>query len=722
MRFLATPLLFLFLFLLLLAPLPAAAQAIPGLPAPQPQPSEPPPDLDALVRVLQDDEARAALIQRLTAPPEAAPEPAGFASRLADVTRDAAARAATLAESARTIAANAADTLAALAAADLTAAWPTLRELAAVIAATFAVFALLRWAIIRLARRLRTRPASHRWPRRLLALAAVAIADTAAVFLAAIAGYGVALAIGTAGEVEFYKALFLNAFVLIELGKALLRALLGPDLGPQRPLPLRDEAAAYTYFWTSRIASLLGYVFLFLAPLVLYTVSWTAAEAIRLLAMLAASAIAITLVVRNRTPVCEALTARLRNGKSDLLARIAAYLSHVWHVAAIAYVLAVLVIWIANPYTALPFMLRATAQSLLAGVLGMIALALLSATISRGVRVPARLRDRLPLLQARLNAVIPTLLRIARFVVVLAVLLAVAQAWRLLDAPALLATAAGQALLSTLATVALVVLVGLAFYLALASWVEYRLNPNFGSVPTPRERTLLALLRNAATIALAVVVGMVLLSELGVNIAPLLAGAGVVGLAIGFGAQRLVQDIITGIFIQFENAMNEGEVVTAAGISGLVEKLTIRSVSIRDLNGVVHVIPFSAVDRVSNMMRYFSCHLVEIGVAYDSDIPKVKAAMLEAFDRLRETEHGAHILEPMEMYGLARFAESSMIMMGRFKTLPGRHWNAGRAYNEILKGVFDAHGITIPFPQRTVRVTADQPAMAETILASAAGR
>jgi small-conductance mechanosensitive channel len=716
MRFLVSPL----LFLLLLAPLPAHAQSLPGLPAPQVQPAQPPPDIDALVRVLQDDTTRAALIERLTASaaPEAAPQ--GFASRLADTTRDAAERAATMAETAGRMAGSVADTLAALAAADLTAIWPTLRETGVVIAATFAVFALLRWATIRLGRHLRTRPAGHRWPRRILALAALVLADTLSVILAWAAGYGVALGVGATGRVDFYKALFLNAFLLVELGKAILRAVLGPELGNLRPLRMPGAAATTLYFWSSRLASLLGYVFLFLAPLVVYTVSWGAAEAIRLLAMLASSAIVITLVLRHRVAVCEALSSRIRNGKADLISRIAAYLSRVWHIAAIAYVLALLVVWIANPYTALPFMLRATGQSLLAGAIGMVVLALLSAAISRGVRVPSRLRDRLPLLEARLNAFVPALLRLARLTVVLAVLLAVAQAWRLFDAQRFFAAGSGNALLATLGSVALVVLVGFCFYLAIASWVEYRLNPNFGTVPAPRERTLLALLRNAATVTLAMVVGMALLSELGVNIAPLLAGAGVVGLAIGFGAQKLVQDIITGIFIQFDNAMNEGEVVTAAGISGLVEKLTIRSVSIRDLNGVVHVIPFSAVDRVSNMMRHFSCHLIEIGVAYDSDIPKVKAAMQQAFDRLRETDHGAFILEPMEMYGLARFDESALVMMGRFKTMPGRHWNAGRAYNEILKSVFDAQGITIPFPQRTVRVAADQPAMADAILAAAA--
>jgi len=290
----------------------------------------------------------------------------------------------------------------------------------------------------------------------------------------------------------------------------------------------------------------------------------------------------------------------------------------------------------------------------------------------------------------------------------LAVVLAVADIWRLLDITAWLGTPGARTLLGNFASVALVVLIGLGLHVVAASWVEYRLNPNFGELPTPRERTLMALLRNAFSIALVLVVSMLVLSQIGVNIAPLLAGAGVLGLAIGFGAQKLVQDIITGIFIQLDNAMNEGEVVTVAGISGLVERLTIRSVSLRSLDGIVHVIPFSGVDRVSNMMRHFSCHVVEIGVSRRENIPEVKQAILDAFDKLRESEHGQYILEPMEMYGLARFTDSAQVVMARFKIVPGRHWNAGRAFNEIVKQVFDERGIEIPFPHLTLFMGQDK--------------
>jgi small conductance mechanosensitive channel len=220
-------------------------------------------------------------------------------------------------------------------------------------------------------------------------------------------------------------------------------------------------------------------------------------------------------------------------------------------------------------------------------------------------------------------------------------------------------------------------------------------------VPSAREKTLLGLFKNAFTIALVVFGLMLALGQIGVNIAPLLAGAGVIGLAIGFGAQKLVEDIINGVFIQLENIMNEGDVVAVGDKSGVVEKLTIRSVTIRDLGGTVHLIPFSSVAQVSNMVRGFSFHVAEIGVAYESDIDAVKAAMREAFDLLMQTEHKDEILDELDMQGVIAFADSAITVRARIKTLPGKHWGTGRTYSEILKRVFDERSIEIPYPHVT---------------------
>ncbi len=700
--------------IILATAVPSYAQlAVPGMPSmPAAAPAQPAADMDALVKILENDATRAALIARLRGeakPVEATESPAdGVVGRVAEYTRDAAQQTLVLFGRLGEVVRNSTDMLRGASSLDLSTVWWTISDVLTVAVLVLVVNALLRWAVARLNGLLDTRAANASRPRAVVLLLAARLIDALAVVLAWGAGYAFALSIGIAGRISFSQTLFLNAFLVVEMLKVLVRSVLVPKHANLRLAPLDDAAAAYAYSWIARLVGLVGYAFLFAAPLVLYAGSWAAAQSIRLLAMLAATVLLANVVLRNRARVQNALAGRLNGGKSDMLGRIAAMVGTIWHLLVIGYAVAVFVVWLTNPYTALPFMLQATAKSLVAGAIGVVIVALLSGVIAGGIRLPVSATARLPLLENRLNAFMPAILRVARLLVLLCVVLAVAQIWGLLDVSGWAMSDSGRPLIGNGASLALVLLLGWALHLVTASWVEYRLNPNFGTVPTPRERTLLALLRNAFSIALVVIIGMLALSQIGVNIAPLLAGAGVLGLAIGFGSQKLVQDIITGIFIQLDNAMNEGEVVTVAGISGLVEKLTIRSVSLRALDGIVHVIPFSAVDRVANMMRHFSCHLVEIGVSYRENIPEVKQAMLDAFDKLRESEHGQYILEPMEMYGLAKFTDSAQVVMARFKTIPGRHWNAGRAYNEIVKKIFDERGIEIPFPHLTLFMGQDK--------------
>jgi moderate conductance mechanosensitive channel len=324
------------------------------------------------------------------------------------------------------------------------------------------------------------------------------------------------------------------------------------------------------------------------------------------------------------------------------------------------------------------------------------------------VRVSEGTRRRLPLLEQRLNSFVPAALKALRFAVAVVVIAAILSAWDIVDFVGWARSEAGWPIVRSLAWIAAILLAAWVVWLLVSSWVEYRLNREAGGPPTARERTLLALFSNAFVIVLLLVTVFAVLRELGVNVAPLIAGAGVIGLAIGFGAQKLVQDIINGAFIQFENTMNEGDVVTAGPITGAVEKLTIRSVSLRDLNGVVHMIPFSSVDTVSNFTKTFSFHVADIGVAYREDIAEVKQAMQDAFDRLMGTANRAHVLPPFEMFGVETFAESAVIVRGRIKTLPGQQWTVGRAYNEVVKAVFDERGIEIPFPHRTLYIGEDR--------------
>ncbi len=664
-----------------------------------------------LIEILRDDAAREELIRQLQAtaepPATAAPEvePAAqmsLARQIAEYTRAAAegvtGQVSDIIASVTTVALALTDT-GAIDWAELSA---TASALVLVGAVTLGLFLALRLIGKRIFSAMAARQADGRWFLSLVLIIGSSLVDALIIVLAWAGGYAFALYIGEAGGMDFRQSLFLNAFLLVELVKVALRGVLAPGFGKLRFAPMSDETAAYWYFWSSRLVSLLGYGILLVVPIVNAAISFAVGRSVAVLIVVTALLIAILIVLQNRAPVAEALRARHRREPEDVIGRIEAFFAGFWHWLAIAYLVTLFVVWTARPADAMQFMLLATLNSVVAVVLGVAIMALISRAITGGMRLPADLRQTLPLLEDRLNAFVPSILRVLRVLVALAVLIAIGQAWQVMDFLGWLSTEVGRDMSSRVVSAALVVLIALAVWLALSSFIEYRLNPDRGRVPTARERTLLALFRNAFTIALVIMASMLALSQLGVNIAPLLAGAGVLGLAIGFGAQRLVQDIITGAFIQVENAMNEGDVVTAGGTTGVVEKLTIRSVGLRDLNGTYHLIPFSSVDMVSNFMKGFGYHVANVGVAYREDVAQVKDLMQKAFDILRASEHGEHIIDEFEIHGVAELGDSAVTVRGRIKTVPGMQWAIGRAYNEIVKHVLDEAGVEIPFPHMTV--------------------
>jgi small-conductance mechanosensitive channel len=218
-----------------------------------------------------------------------------------------------------------------------------------------------------------------------------------------------------------------------------------------------------------------------------------------------------------------------------------------------------------------------------------------------------------------------------------------------------------------------------------------------------RTRTLLNVARNALLIVITIVSTLMVLSELGVNIAPLLAGAGVIGLAVGFGAQRLVQDVITGVFILFQDLMAVGDVVKLGDTAGLVESLSIRTVRLRDLSGTVHTIPFSAISTVSNLTEDFSFYVFDLGIAYREDVDTVIDLLREIGKELRaDGEIGPLLLDDIEIFGVDAFGDSAVVIKGRLKTLPIKQWTVGRAFNRLVKIRFDEAGVEIPFPHRTL--------------------
>lgn len=218
-----------------------------------------------------------------------------------------------------------------------------------------------------------------------------------------------------------------------------------------------------------------------------------------------------------------------------------------------------------------------------------------------------------------------------------------------------------------------------------------------------RINTLTRILSLSLRIAIITIYLMIILGKVGIELAPLLAGAGIAGLAIGFGAQELVRDVITGFFILLEDQIRVGDVVNINGTGGLVEKIELRTVRLRDLSGSVHFFQNGKINTLTNLTKEWSATVLDIGVAYKEDVQKVIDVMKAVGDTMINDEaYAANFVEPIEVFGLDRFDDSALIIKARIKTMPGKQWVIGREYRKRLKVAFDEQGIEIPFPHTTI--------------------
>ncbi|MDO8889884.1 MAG: mechanosensitive ion channel family protein [Hydrogenophaga sp.] len=224
-----------------------------------------------------------------------------------------------------------------------------------------------------------------------------------------------------------------------------------------------------------------------------------------------------------------------------------------------------------------------------------------------------------------------------------------------------------------------------------------------------RAETLGRVFRYLASVVVSLIAVMLVLAELGVSVAPILGAAGVVGLAIGFGAQSLVKDFFTGFFILLENQIRQGDVVKLGDHAGMVEVVTLRYVQLRDYDGNVHYVPNGHISTVINMTRGFSNAVMDIGVAYRENVDEVMAVMRQvASDLQKDPNFQLKIMAELEIAGVDSWADSAVIIRCRFRTLPLEQWGVKREYLRRLKAAFDEHGIEIPYPHMTVYAGQDR--------------
>lgn len=515
-------------------------------------------------------------------------------------------------------------------------------------------------------------------------------------------------------------------YLLLRLVRALAVLALAPRDEHWRPVPVARATAAYAHAWISRFATIgiLGSSLIAAAqPL---GIPFVVHEALQRVLGLVLVVLAIVLVLQNREVVAASIGRRgepaegMHDAPARMLAVVRAFLAGSWHVLAIAYLLLGYAVWALEIRDGARFLAQATFSTIAVLVVAKLASAAQRRTLAR-LLPGAAAADGQPLLVARAGRYRSVLSGLADMAIALLALSAILTAWGLRGFY-WLTTEAGAALAGRLASLASVVVIAVLAWEIASAFIERRLRQLDAAAAAPgaprsqRLRTFLPLMRNAIFVVIVAIAGLSVLSEIGVNVAPLLAGAGVIGVAIGFGSQTLVKDIITGLFILFEDTVNVGDVVDLeGGHAGTVESLSIRSIRLRDVSGAQHTIPFSQVGTIKNMTKDFAFYVFDLSVAYETDMPKVVDALrsVDAVAR-EEPEIACDVLEPIEILGLDRFGDFALVVRARIKTRPGRQWRIGRLYNERIKLAFDRAGIEIPYPHRVeIQKRVDPPRPAE---------
>ena len=543
-------------------------------------------------------------------------------------------------------------------------------------------------------------------PVRITFLLGRTVLDLTPIAAFAAVGYGLLPLAEPVDATRVMTLAIINASVLARALMAVARMLLAPKVRSLRLMPLGDEPANYVYLWARRLTNVgvYGYLLAGVAPL-LGLPRGTDLFLVNIVGLILAIMLVI-LTLQNRITVASWIRGSGGDDARPSLVSLRDRLGDVWHVLAIIYVVGIYAVWALQIEGGFEFVSRASVLTVVILAFAPLIVYAGRRLVRRGFWLTDELRLRFPTLEARANRYLSVFHTILRVVVYMFAALGILQAWGI-DAAGWLATETGREALSSVLTIAIILVLAFVIWEAVGSVVEYYLTKAHAADTSPARQTklltFLPLLRRALTVVLSVLVVLTVLSELGIDIAPLLAGAGVLGLAIGFGAQTLVKDIITGIFILLEDTIAVGDVVTAGGHSGLVETISIRTIRLRDLEGTVHTVPFSEVTTVVNMTKDFSFAQIDVGVAYREDVDEVIEVLRQIGAELQTDEvYGVEILDSLEVLGLDQFADSAVIIRIRIKTKPIKQWMIKREFNRRIKRRFDELGIEIPFPHTTI--------------------
>ncbi|HHE5698147.1 TPA: mechanosensitive channel protein [Citrobacter amalonaticus] len=498
--------------------------------------------------------------------------------------------------------------------------------------------------------------------------------------------------------IAFQQGLFLNAFALIEFFKAILRLIFCPNVAQLRPFNIQDASARYWNRRLSSLSSLIGYGLIVAVPIISNQVNVQVGAMANVVIMLCITLWALYLIFRNKKEITQHLLNLAERSLAFFSLFIRAF-ALVWHWLASAYFIVLFFFSLFDPGNSLKFMMGATVRSLMIIGIAAFVSGMFTRWIAKTITLSPHTQRNYPELQKRLNGWLSTALNVARILTVCVAIMLLLNAWGLFDFWNWLHNGAGEKTVDILIRIALILFFSAVGWTLLASLIENRLASDIHGRPLPsaRTRTLLTLFRNALAVIISTITIMIVLSEIGVNIAPLLAGAGALGLAISFGSQTLVKDIITGVFIQFENGMNTGDLVTIGPLTGTVERMSIRSVGVRQDTGAYHIIPWSSITTFANFVRGIGSVVANYDVDRHEDADKANQALKEAVAAVMETEEvrGLIIGEP-SFAGIVGLTNTAFTLRVSFTTLPLKQWTVRFALDSQVKKHFDLAGVRPP--------------------------
>jgi len=508
-----------------------------------------------------------------------------------------------------------------------------------------------------------------------------------------------------------YSLAFLSFTVLFfyRIGIEFFRIFLSPDEERTRILPLSNENAQYFWIWMLRFVNYTAFYLLVIKALFVVQVAPASYNFIRALLILVFPIMTTIFVLQIARDIRTKYKSPKRSDETSLSlgTRIREPVIRYWPFLAVGYSWAIFLFLAVNYEKGFHYLYAATLKTGFAILALFLALQVLDKLFSRLFAINERVKERFPGLEEKTNRYIRIIRKSLGWITVIVALGIIAQAWGI-PVAAFIASQTGALIITR--TIAIVITIGMVIAIIgttqlMSDHIVKEKKGKKKKEASQKMKTLVPMIKMAINITAGFVGGIVILDRIGVNTTPILAGAGIIGLAIGFGSQTLVKDLINGLFILFEDSIRVGDYVDVGKDDGTVEAVGLRTVRLRDLSGNVHVVPNSSIAAVMNYSKEFSRTVIDIGVAYREDVDEVMDIIREVGEEMRnDPKYRKNILEPIEVFGLHKFDDSAIVIRARLTTKPLKQWGLKREFNRRIKKIFDQRGIEIPFPHTTIYI------------------